>query len=563
MRETTTTEQITCGGIMGDPEIRTDEKVLMRTQGVHVKSIPFEGILTNRRIILVDRAKNILPPKEIPLATVRDVETGENAVRDLTLSISIIAKTGEIRQMILTFSGRKGGAGERDEWARLIRESTSTSFEQVIRKVIPGADSAQRPSEPAAPLSPEAPHRIQQKKATESIHPINKITETSFSEDAIPAQPQAAAVPSFFVPSPVEEEVVFCTRCGNKVSGDSAFCNKCGSPVVVPAAVPPQPASRQSAAPPSPPVPASHAPSGSSRTIPVEAPLRQSLAWDDETEPATAPPTAARKTEKKGFLAGILSPKKRVVPAPNAPAPAHAAPPARKPRGSLMPGKKTLIAGVIVLIVIAVVVIGAVFVYPMLTSGNNAGSSAPAAGSGSTGSTGSSASTTSGPLTNTGVASITVKETPAPNIPKTGVLVHINYIGSYEGTYGMPSNLQQVPGASAPNSGDQIYEIANATGTVQATIQKEDSSTKHDLIVEIYKNGTLLTSGKTSAAYGRVTISADASTGAALTGNQTAPSPASTATAKAGNTTAAAIQTAAVTAVKTTVPAANTTAKSP
>ena len=52
---------------MGDPELRSDEKVLARTPGVYVKSIPFEGILTNKRIILIDRAKNLLPPKEIPL----------------------------------------------------------------------------------------------------------------------------------------------------------------------------------------------------------------------------------------------------------------------------------------------------------------------------------------------------------------------------------------------------------------------------------------------------------------------------------------------------------------
>ena len=532
---------------MGDPEIRSDEKVLMRTQGVHVKSIPFEGILTNRRIILVDRAKNILPPKEIPLGTIRDVETGENAIRDLTLTISITAKTGETRQMILTFSRQDGGdrTRERDDWARLIRESISTSFEQVIRKVIPGADPSQRPPAPAAP-SGETPQKTPPVQYASGTHPIKKIIEPGPSEMPVPAR---SAVP----PAPASGEVMFCTRCGNKVSGDSAFCNKCGSPVVAPAAAPPRPA-----VPVSQPAPARRVPAEAPPVVPADISLQQSLAWDDEHEEAPAPAPASRQKspgpEGKGFLAGIFSPRKRVAVPPKAAAPAPA--PSKKPRGSMMPGRKTLIAGGVVLFVIIVLVVGVVFVYPMLTSGNTGSSPAPSGNSGTSGSTGSGSTT--GALSNTGVASITVKETTPPAIPVTGVWVRISYIGSYEGTYGMPSDLQQIPGASSPNSGDQTYEVVNATGTVQATIQKEDSSTKHDLVVEIYKDGKLLTTGKTSDAYGRVTVTA--ATGIAASGNQTATSPAVTAT-KTGNATVTANPTTVVTTVKTTAPAANTTAK--
>ena len=539
---------------MGDPEIRSDEKVLMRTQGVHVKSIPFEGILTNRRIILVDRAKNILPPKEIPLGTVRDVETGENAIRDLTLTISIIAKTGETRQMILTFSRQDGGdrTRERDEWARLIQEGISTSFEQVIRKVIPGADSAQRPPAPADPYG-EPPQKTPPVQYAVGTPPIKKIIEASPSEAPVTAW---STVPA----EPASGEPMFCTRCGNKVSGDSAFCNKCGSPVIPLVAARPQ-----TAAPVSPPAPARRVPAEAAPAVPADISLQQSLAWDDDHEESPAPAPASRQRspgpEGKGFLAGIFSPKKRVVPPPKAAAPAPSAQPSKKPRGSMMPGKNALIAGVVVLFVIIVLVAGAVFVYPMLTGGNSGVSSGTASDSGSSGSTASSGST-SGALSNTGVASITVKETTPPSIPVTGVWVRISYIGSYEGTYGMPSDLQQIPGASSPNSGDQTYEVVNATGTVQATIQKEDSSTKHDLVVDIYQDGKLLTTGKTSDAYGRVTVTTNASPGTAVSGNQTATSPAVT-TTKAGNATVTTNPTVVVTTVKTTVPAANTTAKSP
>ena len=127
-------------GIMGDPELRSDESVLLRTQGIFVKSIPFEGILTNKRIILVDRATNLLPQKEIPLVTLKDFQAGENAIRDQIIILSVMAKTGETRQMILTFSRQTGGTRikERDDWMRVLKENTSSSFEQVIRKVMPG-----------------------------------------------------------------------------------------------------------------------------------------------------------------------------------------------------------------------------------------------------------------------------------------------------------------------------------------------------------------------------------------------------------------------------------------
>ena len=139
---------------MGDPDLRSDEMVLVRTQEVYVKSIPFEGILTNKRIVLVDRAKNLLPPKEIPLATIKDVEGGENAIRDPVVTVTVITRSGETRQIVLTFTRTAGGnrIKERDEWVKTLKENVSSSFEQVIRKVIPGTDQPQR-----RPLSAPSP----------------------------------------------------------------------------------------------------------------------------------------------------------------------------------------------------------------------------------------------------------------------------------------------------------------------------------------------------------------------------------------------------------------------
>jgi len=207
-----------------------------------------------------------------------------------------------------------------------------------------------------------------------------------------------------------------------------------------------------------------------------------------------------------------------------------------------MPGKKALIAGIIALVVIVALVVGAVFVYPMLASGITIGSSGTTDSSGSnastsSGNTGSSA-TSSAVLSNAGVASITVVETTAPSVPATGVWVNVNYIGGWTGRYGMPNDLQQIT-----NSGERVYEVLNATGTIQASFTKQDSS-KHTLTVEIYKNGQLLASGNTSDASGKVTVTANVGTTVSESSSATTP-------AKAGNATAA-TTTAIVTTVKTT-----------
>jgi len=441
---------------MGDPEFRSDEQVLVRTMGVTVKSIPFEGILTSRCIILVDRAKNILPTKEIPLATIKTVEPGENADREPTLSLGVMAKTGDTRQMVLTFPR----SGERDDWARIIRESASPSFEQVIRQVIPGADQAPRTT--ASPAEPR--QRVTVRRVAEGVPLSRKIIETETAE--------APAVKEFAASMPGEN--VFCSRCGNRVSTDSAFCNRCGAPVVTPAAAAPRPAAPRQHAP-APVAESAYEPPAQPRQAATpDAQLRQSLSWEEE--PAVVPvpdarappvPAPAKKAVKKGFLSGLFGPKKpRETPPARAraePAAARPAPKEAKPGffagvfGSKKPGKadpakapaapgprrerrssKTLFAIVAVIVVILVVAVGALFVYPMLTSGSPASSSGTSTG-GSTSTSGGSTAVSSTGLT---ADKVVVKETTRPTIPVSGVYVYIDYLGSWKGTYGPPSDLQ-------------------------------------------------------------------------------------------------------------------------
>jgi hypothetical protein len=571
---------------MGDPEIRNDEKVLVRTPGVYVKSIPFEGILTNKRVILVDRAKNLLPPKEIPFATIKDVETGENAIRDQILTLSVMAKTGETRQMILTFSRQEGGnrIKERDEWAKVIRQNVGATFDNVIRRVIPGTDAPVQPRINVVNTS-VPPAAAQVRRDAEGIHPIKKIIDAG----TVTSAPPSPAVREF--DGSMLGQNVFCNRCGNKVPGDSAFCNRCGSPVVAPAAAP-APAPQPGVSLPAEPVPAFAVPSlrpidrdiqtieplieRSTARIPPDplrtpvpdVPVQQSLSWDDDVDEtsgtASAPATAdgasspGQPAEKKGFLPRLFSPKAKTQEPPKATAPSYASVPPvpEKPRRNFMPDRKVLLAlgGIIVAILLIAVV--ALFVYPMLTSG---GVALPS-GSG----TATPAPTSSG-INPSGT--IVVVETPSVVIPALGVYVHVNYLGGYKGNYGMPGSLTTIPG----NSGERVWEVENANGTVQAEFEKLDGSS-HELLVEIYKNGAILTKDSTKIGHGTVKLSVDTMTGVAsapvssgsgATAAVTTAVPAAT-TKAAANTTVATTTipstTAAVTTKATTAPAANTTA---
>jgi len=141
--------------------------------------------------------------------------------------------------------------------------------------------------------------------------------------------------------------------------------------------------------------------------------------------------------------------------------------------------------------VIAVVIIALVFFW--------------GGGSGQTSGTSTSGSSSAVPqttlLTNKGAASITVRETTAVTIPATGAYVEVNYLGSYSGTYGTNETIEK-----AQDSGDRVYSIDNANGTISAYFQKQDRSTSHDLTVQIWKDGKAVKFAKNSSAYGIVKI---------------------------------------------------------
>ncbi len=124
---------------MGHPELNSDESILLATQNIVVKSVPFEAILTNERLILVNSRDTLMPPQYIPLAAILSLEQGENAIRDPTITVSISTETGSARQMVLTFSRHVGSERKRecDEWVKLLRDKMASYSERSIRAVVP------------------------------------------------------------------------------------------------------------------------------------------------------------------------------------------------------------------------------------------------------------------------------------------------------------------------------------------------------------------------------------------------------------------------------------------
>ncbi len=225
---------------MGYPELDQDESIILETRNVKFKSISLDAILTNKRIILIDSKKDVLPPQDIPLTSIRIVEMGENAIRDPFLLLILSTVTGEKRQLVITFSRLSGAERKREcnEWVK--------KLDSLREAIVPDSYPADIPvpveepeimPEDSAPAPAPAPTRTviagsrPVKKKIEISRPLSKIIEKS---PVSPVPVETSSLPSG----------TFCSRCGNRVPLNSTFCNHCGTPIVhVPEkAAAPQPA---------------------------------------------------------------------------------------------------------------------------------------------------------------------------------------------------------------------------------------------------------------------------------------------------------------------------------
>jgi hypothetical protein len=206
------------------PELDRDESIILETRNIKFKSISFDAILTDKRIILTDSKKNVIPSQDIALSTIRNVEAGENAIRDHFLILSIITDSGEKHQTVLTFVRQAGGERKREcsEWAKKLKSliqgptGASAPADIPLSYGVPGIKSeVPTPSQGGATTTRPA------KKKIETALPLGKITEKA------PVAPKPKETSSLPIGS-------FCSRCGNRVPFKSTFCNHCGTPIKYP-----------------------------------------------------------------------------------------------------------------------------------------------------------------------------------------------------------------------------------------------------------------------------------------------------------------------------------------
>ncbi len=205
---------------MGYPELDRDESIILEAKNVKYKSISFDARLTNRRIILVDSRKNIIPPQEILLATIWQVEAGENAIRDHLLSLTILNNAGDKDQIVLTFPRLAGAERRREcnDWAKKLQSLIHPPAAETESANHPGSVSREK-FDTLPQGKGDTAGRRPVKKKIEIARPLNKIIEP-----ATVTPVEISSLPSG----------VFCSRCGNRVPRESTFCNHCGISMKLP-----------------------------------------------------------------------------------------------------------------------------------------------------------------------------------------------------------------------------------------------------------------------------------------------------------------------------------------
>ena len=485
---------------MGYPELDRDESIILETRNIKFKSISFDATLTNRRIILTDSKKNVIPSQDIVLSTIRNVEAGENAIRDHFLILAVLTDTGEKHQTVLTFVRQAGGERKREcnEWAKKLKSLIPSPIIETTPATIPVSyGEPVTKGEVQTPVQGGATTSRPAKKKIETALPLGKITEKT---PVAPTPKETSSLPTGS----------FCSRCGNRVPFKSTFCNHCGTPIK-------HPSERTSASqpvitrvmvpPPAPqpviietqvPVPPSAGSAGEYQGSQIEqiihsiepliedsvprtqqsAPLVQKHSNQQKTEPDSPEPKAASPPQVlwpvlPNAESPVASTQESVAGEPESP------PPYPVPGTA---GKKPNDLAIGILIIALLLILAGLVIVANIMSG-------PSAGLATTTPVTTVVTTIPTPtpqLTRTPAATTTTSPGPTVMIPPNGVWVRASYPGRHIGLVGTPGNQREVS-----DTGDKFYQISTSDGIVAAAFQKMDES-GDKIILEVYKNGVML-----------------------------------------------------------------------
>lgn len=514
---------------MGYPELDRDESIILETRNIKFKSISFDAILTNKRIILNDSKKNVIPSQNIALSTIKNVEAGENAIRDHFLILAIITATGEKHQTVLTFVRQAGGERKREcsEWAKKLKSLIPAPTIETTPATIPVSygepvtkGEVQTSAQGGVTTTRPA------KKKIETALPLGKITEKT---PVAPIPKETSSLPTGS----------FCSRCGNRVPFKSTFCNHCGTPIKYPSErtsaskpvitmepvppltplspvtkvpVPPPTAqpviTRGWVPPPAPqpeiietqvPVPPSAGSTGEHQSSQIEqiihsiepliedsmprtqqsAPLVQKHDYQQKTEPA-APESPASSSPQ--VLWPVLPNAESQGASTQEPAGGEPVSLPSHPVPGTVGKKPNYLAIGFLIIAILPIIAGLVIVANIMAGPSGGPVTTPAITTIVT-----TIPTPSPQLIRSPAATATISPEPTQlMIPPNGVWVRVSYPGNYIGLIGTPGNQREVSG-----TGDKFYQISTSDGIVAAALQKMDES-EDKIILEVYKNGLLL-----------------------------------------------------------------------
>jgi len=140
---------------MGSPYLSTNESIVLSAHDVIINTIPAEAILTNQRLMLVDKTHPRILPQDILFTAVETVTIGENSGNDPVLSLSVVTPDGTRQPLGMVYpqGPRINRTAERDEWAARIRELSATAQEDggvIAMDLAPPWVPGQIPDEPSS-----------------------------------------------------------------------------------------------------------------------------------------------------------------------------------------------------------------------------------------------------------------------------------------------------------------------------------------------------------------------------------------------------------------------------
>jgi len=495
---------------MGYPDLKSDESIILTAQHVKVKSVPFELVLTNRRLIIIDSEKNVVPTQQIPLITIRNVMIGENAIRDPVITLTILTDTADTRELALTYAMQTGGERRREagEWVKALKKYIAEASSYPVDMMPASQPAVQPPRQDYAGSSGI-------KKKIEVSRPIKKIVVDT---DHLPPKPvETSTLP----------EGTFCSRCGNRIPPGSTFCNRCGTMVVTadeakapaPTAAAPEQIST---------VPVAAPVSGDRKSRPIEQIIHSIEPLIEDSVPRAGPMDAV--PEPEGALAPqVPHPAAETAPTEQPVIPATSETPATESAASVaapalsgetaapaatgepapsippvvplppipeVPKKKRfriLPIAIIVIVIIAVAIGG----FMILKNGQS-----PSTPTVTTTVPTTMVTTvhTTVPTTVATAVTTTIPTTAAPLVPQTGIWAEVIYDKTYTGRVGTPDSL-----VSVTDTGDHFYIIPTSDGIVDITLTKTDG-TGDELKVIVYSAGQVVKTASTTIPKGSIDL---------------------------------------------------------